>query len=221
MPIKLIIFDAGDVLYNFSWLEVFNREIKKFVKKHGLKHSVEDFHKSWYDENIGKPAATGKISLREAHRRHLKKMGIPEDLLDEYEEIDFKALKNLKIKDSKIKETILKLKKKGYKIAVLSDTPHPKDHKKIMLDIVGLDGIFDEIFVSSELGHTKPDKEAYLIVLNHFHAKPSETVFVAHDEDELIGAKKLGIKTISYQGHKSGDFVIQNFKEILEVVENL
>lgn len=219
--IKLIIFDAGDILYNFNWLEVFNKEIKKFVKKHKLRNSVEDFHRYWNSEDISKSADTGKISLREANRRHLKKLGIPENLLDEYQEIDFKALKNLKIKDSKIKETILKLKEKGYKVAVLSDTPHSKDHKKIMLDIVGLDGVFDEIFVSSELGHTKPDKESYLTVMKHFGAKPNETVFVGHDEDELVGAKKLGIKTISYQGHYSGDFGIRNFEEILDVVEKL
>lgn len=77
MKIKLIIFDAGDILYNSNWLEVFNKEIKKFVKKHKLRHSVEDFHRHWNSEDISKPADTGKIGLREANRRHLKKLGIP------------------------------------------------------------------------------------------------------------------------------------------------
>lgn len=221
MSVKLIIFDAGDILYDWSkWLKTFEEELEKFSKKHKI-NFPKNHHEIWDSGDIGKSAAVGKISLKEAHRRHLKRMGLPENLTDEYHELDKKTLRSIKLKDRNIRDIILKLRKRAYKIAVLSDTPHPKSYKEIVLKIVRLSDLFDEIFVSSEIGHKKPDKEAYFAVLNHFRVKPSETVFVAHDEDELVGAKKLGIKTISYQGHESGDFVIQNFKEILEVVENL
>jgi putative hydrolase of the HAD superfamily len=81
--------------------------------------------------------------------------------------------------------------------------------------------MFDRIFTSAELGYEKPDKETYLSVLDAFGVKPNEAVFVAHDEDELVGAKKLGIKTISYQGHESGDFVVQKFEDIPKVLKEI
>lgn len=222
MPkIKLVIFDAGDVLYDWSgWLDVFDEEIRKFSKKHSVKFPL-NHHEIWDSKDIGKAASVGRISLKEAHRRHLKAIGLPENLTKEYHELDKKALRSIKPKDRETRNVLLELKKKGYKIAVLSDTPHTKSQKEFILELVGLDDLFDEISVSSEIGHTKPNKEAYLAVLNYFRAKPSEVVFVAHDKDELVGAKKLGIKTISYQGHESGDFVIQGFEEILDIVEKL
>lgn len=221
MPkIKLVIFDAGDILYDYKErFKEFIRDLEKLWKDNGA--NIERHGDFWETENIGWAASVGKISLDDARRRQLKALGLPERLLDKYNKIDVKAMKKLEPKDSKIREIILEIKKRGYKVAVLSDTPQNKKTKKFMMEVIGVGDLFDEIFVSSEIGHMKPDKEAYFAVLNHFGLKTSEVVFVAHDEDELMGAKELGIKTISYQGHKSGDFLIKKFGEILGVLEKL
>jgi putative hydrolase of the HAD superfamily len=127
----------------------------------------------------------------------------------------------MKLKDPEAKDAIMELKKRGYKVAILTDSPHTTPTQHEMLSTIGMGGMFDGIFVSCELGHMKPDKEAYEAVLNAFNVKPSESVFVAHDEDELVGAKKVGIKTISYKGHDSGDFAIESLKEIPKILEKI
>jgi len=221
MPrIKLVIFDAGDILYDYrkSFKEFF-KNLEKLWEKHGV--AFEKGNDLWETEDIGWAASIGKISIDEARRKQLRAFGMSEELLDEYNQIDIESMKKLESKDPEIREVILKIKEKGYKVAVLSDTPQNKKTKKFMMEVIGVGDLFDEIFVSSEIGHMKPDKEAYFAVLDHFGLRSDEAVFVAHDEDELVGAKKLKIKTISYQGHESGDFNIQKFKEILDVLEKL
>jgi FMN phosphatase YigB (HAD superfamily) len=39
-------------------------------------------------------------------------------------------------------------------------------------------------------------------VLNYFKVKPEETIFVGHDKEKIKGARKLGIKTISFSSLK-------------------
>lgn len=218
--IKLVIFDAGKILYDYrDYFELFLKNLDEFFKKHGAKNL--DKHKSLWEGKYSKDTLVGNLSLSDARKKHLKFLGLSTRLLKEYEMLEMEAIKKLRLKDSGMRETLLELRRKGCKLAVLSDTGQSKKMKRYMLETIGIGDLFDGVFVSSEIGHAKPDKEAYFTVMKHFNAKPNETVFVGHDEDELVGAKKLGIKTISYQGHKSGDFVIQNFKQILNVLENL
>lgn len=217
--IKLIIFDAGDILYDWQgWFEYFGKKASAFLKNHNAK-IVDENNELWND--LGKLASVGKISLHEAHKRYLARLGVSEKFVDEYEKIDKEGLKHLKLKENSIPETLTKLKENGLRVAVLSDTPHMIDTKKFMLSHVGLENFFDGIFISSEIGHQKPDREAYETVLKYFNVKPTETIFVGHDEDELAGAKVIGLKTVSYRGHSSADFVIKKFSELLGVVESL
>lgn len=219
--IKLVIFDAGDIIYDWKEaFKIFDEEFKKFFKRHEVQLR-EDYNKLWNTEYIGRAATTGKIDLKEAHRRELKELGMAEEFFDEMSDVDKKVLSNIKLKDPEAKETIEHLKKSGYKVAILTDSPHKKGTQHEILETIGMGGLFDGIFISCEIGHMKPDKEAYMAVLDAFKLNPSEAVFVAHDEDELVGAKKVGIKTISYRNIKFGDFVIQSLKEISGILEKI
>jgi putative hydrolase of the HAD superfamily len=219
--IKLVIFDAGDILYDWEEaFKIFDEEFKKFFKRHEVQLR-DDYRELWNTENIGKAATIGKIDLQEAHRRQMKELGMAEEFFDEINEVDKKVLKSIKLKDPEAKEAIEQLKKSGYKVAILTDSPHKKGTQHEILQTIGMGGLFDGIFISCEIGHMKPDKEAYMAVLDAFNLNPSEAVFVAHDEDELVGAKKVGIKTISYRNLKFGDFVIQNLKEIPGILEKI
>lgn len=220
--IKLVIFDAGDILYDWKKaFEVFDGEMRKFFEKHDVKLR-DDYNKLWNTEDIGIAASSGRIDLEEAQRRQMKLLGMADEFFGEFkEDVDKKVLSMLKLKDPEAKEAITQLKKDGYKVAILTDSPHRTGTQHEMLATIGMSDIFDGIFVSCEIGHMKPDKEAYIAVLDAFKLKPSEAVFVAHDEDELVGAKKVGIKTISYKGHDSGDFSVESLKEISDVLKNL
>ncbi|MGH2639482.1 MAG: HAD family hydrolase [Rhabdochlamydiaceae bacterium] len=216
--IKLVIFDANKVLYDIGpMFAYFSEAQSKFLEKHGIK-DIENASKLW--GGLGKATMLGKMLMKDAHREYLSRLGLPEGLLDEYRAIDKKAFEKAVLTDPDAREALSKLKKSDCKIAVLSDSGRSAVEMDEMFRHIGLSDMFDKIFVSSEIGHKKPDKEAYEEVLRFFNARPEEAVFVGHESDELDGAKALGMKAISYKGDPS-DFVVQSLLEIPGIVERL
>ena len=217
--IKLIIFDANKVIYDLkNVFKYFNPAFTNFLKSHGVT-DIENVSKSWGE--FSKATELGKMSIQEAHRQYLSKVGIPETYLSEYEKLDSEAFKKAELTDTGIRGTLSKLKNDGYKLAILSDTGRTPADFEVMFKYLNINGLFDKIFVSSEIHHKKPDKESYQAVIDYFSYKPDEVVFVGHDEEELTGAKNVGIKTISYKGDPAGDVLIQKFSEIPESVSKL
>ena len=217
--IKLIIFDANKVIYDLkNAFKYFNPAFANFLKSHGVT-DIGNVSKSWGE--FSKATELGKMTIQEAHRQYLSKVGIPEIYLNEYEKLDSEAFKKAELTEPNLRETLSKLKNDGYKLAILSDTGRTPADLDVMFKYLNIYGIFDKIFVSSEIHHKKPDKESYQAVMDYFSYKPNEVVFIGHDEEELTGAKNLGIKTISYKGDPVGDVLIQKFSEIPESVSKL
>ncbi|MEM4064569.1 MAG: HAD-IA family hydrolase [Candidatus Micrarchaeaceae archaeon] len=217
--IKLIIFDANKVIYDLkNAFKYFNSAFVNFLKAHGVT-DIENVSKSWGE--FSNATELGKMSIQEAHRQYLSKVGIPETYLNEYEKLDSEAFKKAELTEPNIRETLSRLKNEGYKLAILSNTGRTPADLEVMFKYLNIDGLFDKIFVSSEIHHKKPDKESYQAVMDYFSCRPDETVFVGHDKVELVGAKNLGIKTISYKGDPAGDMLVQSFYEIPESVSKL
>jgi len=61
---------------------------------------------------------------------------------------------------------------------------------------------FHNIYKSFEIGYKKPNKEAFLYVLEKNDAKPEECVFIDDIQANIDGAEKLGIKSILYINYK-------------------
>lgn len=210
--------DAGNVLYNVSEKDL-TRTVRRFLSKYGIKYSPK------VDEEWDKRAHLvnrGKISLKEAQEKWLEGIGLNKKLQPEWRKYDIEHLASHGIKKG-VKETLKKLRKQKYKLAVLSDCPHDKKLKRMILRNIKVDNFFDEIFTSYDIGFMKPERESYLIVLNHFNVNPKESVFVSDDEDEIEGARKIGIKTILFNKKKNdkADFCIRRFSQILKIVKNL
>ncbi len=90
-----------------------------------------------------------------------------------------------------------KLKKKGYKIALLSNTSQylGKQIKKSKI----ADHI-DKMFFSYELGTIKPNPANFKAVLNHFDANPSEVLVVGDNyKDDVMGARKAGMRAVHFK----------------------
>jgi len=214
--IRLVIFDAGGVLYTGS-----QRIVKRAVRGFLAKHGVDDFNNS--DEiwsRIDKLVTVGKISLREAQERWLEAVGLHKDLLDEWAEVDKKEIWSRFRRTPGINRLLVELKKK-YALVVLSDTIANKSKKIEEMEIVGVNHrIFDEIFTSHDLGVCKPSKKAFRTVLDRFGFKPHEAVFISDASDELIGAKRIGLVTIGFN-ISGGDYNIRKLSEIFRILEDL
>ena len=86
--IKLIIFDAGGVLYTGS-MKIVDDAVRNFLRKHGI-HDFKKSDKIWSKNE--KLASIGKISAKKANERWLKGLGLSKDLVHEWAEIDKKEI---------------------------------------------------------------------------------------------------------------------------------
>jgi putative hydrolase of the HAD superfamily len=213
--IKLIIFDAGGVLYTGS-MKIVDEAVRKFLKKHGI-HDFNKSDKIWSKNE--KLASIGKISVREAHERWLEGLGLSRDLIDEWAEIDKKEIWSKFKRTPRINKLLQKLKKE-YILVVLSDSIDSKQEKIEKMQILGINHkIFDEIYTSHDLGTYKPNKRAFHTVLKKFNVTPKEAVFISDACDELKGAKKIGLLTIGLNCG-GGDHNIRRLDEILKTLQN-
>lgn len=98
----------------------------------------------------------------------------------------------------------IKLKKQGYKIAILSDQWH---FSKRALMPKSLTKHFSPVIVSCEVGVRKPNQKIYSLTLEKLKVMPEECLFIDNQEWNIRPAKKLGMKTILFKDNK------QLFKE--------
>ena len=162
--IKAIIFDAYGTLFDV------NSAAEKCKGKIGDKW--EDFANYWRTTQLE------YTWLRSLMNRHKDFWKITEDSLD-------KSMKFFKIDNSmrndlldlykvlspfsEVKETLNKLKKKDFKLAILSNgTPSLLEN---LVKNNNLENIFDDIFSIEEVGIFKPDSKVYELPVNKYNIK--------------------------------------------------
>lgn len=228
--VKLMIFDCDGVLVSDYNRKKHNVFIKNFLKKHGVieQHtSKKDINAIIKKQNImwkkiEKKALVGKISHLEANATWIKKFGLKKPLAKEFVSGDYefweKSVKSNPIKG--VRGTLDALKSKGYKLAVISNDVRTGAMKRKILSWVGIDKYLDAVYTSHSMGHKKPDKEAYLHIVRRFRTKPCNTLFVGHQDYEIIGAKRAGLKVVCFEKepHPSADFHMTRFSELLRIV---
>jgi len=107
-------------------------------------------------------------------------------------------------RNRKLYNFALKLKKKGYKISILSDQwPLSKD----AIVFREYYSNFNPVIISTEVGFRKPDPKIYYLLLEKLKIIPQEILFIDNRDWNLVTAKKIGMHTILFKDNK------QFFKE--------
>ena len=194
--IKAIIFDAYGTLFDV------NSAAEKCKGKIGDKW--EDFANYWRTTQLE------YTWLRSLMNRHKDFWKITEDSLD-------KSMKFFKIDNSmrndlldlykvlspfsEVKETLNKLKKKDFKLAILSNgTPG------LLRNLVknnNLENIFDDIFSIEEVGVYKPDSKVYDLPINQYQIKKNEVAFLSANTWDVSGGGNYGYNSIWVNRNKS------------------
>jgi putative hydrolase of the HAD superfamily len=113
-----------------------------------------------------------------------------------------------------------------YKLAAISDAQSAWCLPEMRA--VGIDGYFDPIIVSGDVGYRKPDPRLFAAALTALRVAPENVLFVGNDMfRDVYGAKQCGIKTVffsSNQGTKQAegvkpDYIIYQFSEMRQAVE--
>ena len=91
--------------------------------------------------------------------------------------------------------TLVELKNKGYKLALLTNTEN-LTFEKIEAKLK-LSNYFDFLGLSYEIGEIKPNPKMFEAVVNHFGVKPSECLMVGDSlRSDITGAKNFGIPSV-------------------------
>ena len=88
-------------------------------------------------------------------------------------------------------ETLSALQKRGLTLDVISNF----DSRLIdILEGLGMSGCFEEVFISSRIGHAKPERQIFEMALRRHNLAPSEAMHVGDSEaNDLYGAANAGV----------------------------
>jgi putative hydrolase of the HAD superfamily len=196
--IKNIVFDLGGVIITLDRSEAVRR-----FKTAGLE-DAELLLDSYHQKGIFLELEEGKLSkedfyeaVREKAVRYISN-----------EQIDYGWLGFLQdIPDYKLK-MLEDLRLQGYKLYLLSNTnpvimswafsPSFSPQGK------SLDKYFDKLYLSYQIGYTKPNREIYDFMIKDSGLIPDETLFIDDGIANIEMGKKLGMKT--YLAKNGEDF---------------
>ena len=216
--IKAIIFDAYGTLFDV------NSATEKYKNKIGDKW--EDFANYWRTTQLE------YTWLRSLMNRHKDFWQITEDSLD-------KSIKAFKIDNSmrnelldlykklstftEVKEVLNSLKKKNYKLAILSNgTPALLNKLASSNDLTD---IFDDIFSIEEVGIYKPDSKVYDLPVKKYQIKKDEVAFLSSNTWDVSGGGNYDYNSIWVNRNKNIfdnlDYKpkneVENLKQLLDI----
>ncbi len=223
--IKAIIFDLDNTLIDFMRLKKssIDAAVTAMISA-GLKMSKDEATKALFELYN-----TYGIEYQEIFQRFLEKTNKAVDYrilaagIVAYRKLQSGLLEPY----PKVMHTLMKLKEKGLKLAILSDAPRLKAW--IRLTEMRLADFFDVVIAFEDTGKTKPSREPFIKVLKELGMGAGECVMVGDwPERDVRGAKAAGIMTVfaRYGATKDikdsgADYEINGIEEVLGVVELL
>ncbi len=148
----------------------------------------------WFEEHIPEGAA----ELKEKYVRPADRGEVDEsELFDELAELtgipaeeirqDWEARAHINTELMRF----IKSLRSDYKIGLLSNAP--TRFFRALLHGKAVGPFFDAIVVSGEIGHTKPEPEAYQAILAALEVRPEEALMIDDNPRLVEGAKEVGM----------------------------
>ncbi|MDD5108396.1 MAG: HAD family phosphatase [Candidatus Omnitrophica bacterium] len=181
--IKVVLFDLGRVLVDFDHKRAAER-ISFFCTK-----SPQEIYNLFFESEATIAFEAGKISPENFYLRVKEMLDLKlsyESFIPIWNDIFYLSPKNRSI--FKLVNSL----RARYKTALLSNINAL--HYEYVKKNFPVFGVFDEIFLSFELGLIKPDKEIYNSVVRKLKVNPQE-IFYTDDRADLVeSAKALGLR---------------------------
>ena len=219
MKAKAIVFDAYGTLFDV------NSAAEKCKDKIGNKW--ETFANHWRTTQLE------YTWLRSLMKRHKNFWDVTEDSLDKSIRV-FGIDKNMKndllnlykilSPYPEVKEVLESLKKKSFKLAILSNgTP------SLLSELIknsDLNNLFDDLFSVEEVKVYKPDSRVYELPVKKYNIKASEVTFLSANTWDVSGGGNFGYNSIWVNRNKSEFDIldyqpkneITNLKQLLDIV---
>jgi len=190
MEIDNIIFDLGGVLLNLDY----NLTIKAFEDL-----GIADFNKIYskaQQSGLFSSFEVGEISDSEFFQG-IRKLG---GISSRDEEISA-AWNSMLLDFPPERLDFLTQIQKQYRTFLLSNTNsiHEEAFQRIISKenlVSDLEPYFNKIYFSHRIGHRKPNRPAFEYVVNDNCLDPSKTLFIDDTMQHVVGAQKLGIRSL-------------------------
>jgi HAD superfamily hydrolase (TIGR01509 family) len=217
-PVRGLLFDPGDVLYDATLWRLW---LLKLLARLGLRTNYRSFFHLWDHEYLA-DVYRGKRDFHQALESFLLAAGLSHGQIDEVE----MACKSRRCQDEAAarplagaKATLRRARALGTALGVVGNYEHPAAVLAGHLDRLGLEGLFDAVVSSFDLGATLPEPACYQAALAAMRLPPQQVAFVGHDSEELAGAARVGMQTIAFNcdPEAQADVYLVRFDELLDL----
>ena len=184
--IKAVIFDLGGVLIRTED----RRPRQMLADAFGM--TASELEKIFFGGESGDAAQRGDITAAEHWENVRVTLNLRPDEIEAVRTTFFSG----DVLDRQLFDYITSLRLR-YRTIALSNAM--SDARPSLLNKWTLGSLFDQIFISAEMGMMKPDPRIYLAVLSQLDVSPVETVFVDDFLHNIQAAKALGLRTIWFR----------------------
>ena len=145
-----------------------------------------------------------------------EKEAFAEEKNDTYREL----LKNMSTADltDEVRDTLNELRDRGYKLSIGSSSKNTK----FILGQIGLGDFFDAIADGTDITHSKPDPEVFLISASKIGIDPADCAVVEDAKAGIEAAKAGGITALALFGDAKGcgleDYDLTSFSDLLNIL---
>ena len=213
--IRAVIFDMDGVMIDSEPLQ--SQAYKVVLARYGIGPIREEI--------VQIPGLTGRDNWEIIK----KKYGLTEDtdkLVQERLEVYLSILEDNLIPRSGLIDLVRILKENGYKLAVGSSSTISVP---IVIEGIGLNGIFDAVVTRDEVEKAKPEPDIFLKVAEQLGVAPKKCLVIEDSAPGVEAAKRAGMKCIavpteSTRDHdlSAADLIVNSLQEInIETVKSL
>jgi pyrophosphatase PpaX len=148
-----------------------------------------------------------------------------EELINHYRDHNLKHHDRLIKEYETVYETVERLDKEGYKLAVV--TTKMRHTTTMGLAITGLDRFFDTVITINDVDKVKPDPEPLMKAMAALGSNPEQTIMVGDSQYDILGGKNAGTKTAgvcwSIKGEEylrslNPDYMLETMSDLLSIV---
>lgn len=152
---------------------------------------------------------------------------LPGDVIAHIVHLDHEAYSNSIVVEPDVLVTLGDLRKKGYRMGLVSNVSLLPDLMRADLERLGIASHLDAIVFSSEVGVRKPDARIFRKALDRIGLQAAHVVFVGDRlYDDVGGAQAVGMRTVHTQQFRQEDdpsvepdAVIQHLNELPSVLQ--